>query len=153
MTIKYSGKFPLTKRKGDIGYDLYCVEDKVVIKDHEIKVINSGIRVEFPEGYYADIRPKSEMTSQGVFTQLGLIDNSYRGEIGVSIINVTGSDLVIKYGDKIGQLIIRKEQPTYMEQVDDRWIDTNTDRGDKGFGSTGNNFKNNLKYNTERDII
>lgn len=145
MTIKYSGEFPLIKRNGDIGYDLYCAEDKVIIKDHEIKVINSGTRVEFPENYYGDIRPKSGMTSRGVFTQLGLIDSSYRGEIGVSIINVTGCDLVIKYGDKIGQLVIRKELPIYMEQVDEKWIDKNTERGDKGFGSTGDNFESNLR--------
>lgn len=153
MTIKYSGEFPLIKRKGDIGYDLYCVEDEVVIKNHEIKVINSGIRIEFPDDYYADVRPKSGMTSQGIFTQLGLIDSSYRGEIGVSILNVTGCDLVIKYGNKIGQLVIRKESPTYLEKVDEQWIDTNTDRGEGGFGSTGDNFENNLKCNNKNNTI
>lgn len=132
--IKYKAPYILSKKDGDIGYDVRATEDKI-LESMETATISTGVYLELDDAYYADLRPRSGNTSKGLICNLGLIDTSYRGEIKASITNLTGNDYEIKKGDRIGQLVFRKESMIDLKKV--LKIDCNTDRGVKGFGSSG----------------
>lgn len=101
----------------------------------ETATISTGVFLELDDGYYADLRPRSGNSSKGLICNIGLIDTSYRGEIKASITNLTGNDYEIKKGDRIEQLVFKTECMIDLEKVLE--IDCNTDRGVKGFGSSG----------------
>lgn len=132
--IKYKAPYILSKKDGDIGYDVRSTEDRI-LEPMETATISTGVFLELDDGYYADLRPRSGNSSKGLICNLGLIDTSYRGEIKASITNLTGNDYEIKKGDRIGQLVFRNESMIDLEKVLE--IDNNTDRGVKGFGSSG----------------
>ena len=132
--IKYKAPYILSKKDGDIGYDVRAIEDRI-LEPMETATISTGVFLELDNGYYADLRPRSGNSSKGLICNLGLIDTSYRGEIKASITNLTGNDYEIKKGDRIGQLVFREESMVDLEKV--LKIDTDTDRGVKGFGSSG----------------
>lgn len=132
--IRYKAPYILSKKAGDIGYDVRATENRI-LDPMETATISTGVFLELEDGYYADLRPRSGNSSKGLICNLGLIDTSYRGEIKVSITNLTGNDYEIKKGDRIGQLVFRKESMVDLEKV--LKIDCNTDRGVKGFGSSG----------------
>lgn len=131
---------PLPKymSSGAAGMDLYAkVKEDVVIKPGEIKLIETGIMIQLPEGFEAQIRPRSGLALKYGITMLnspGTIDSDYRGEIKLIIINHGTSDFVVKRGLRIAQMVINKvEIPEILEvsQLDD------TKRGESGFGHTG----------------
>lgn len=132
--IKYKAAYILSKKAGDIGYDVRAIEDRI-LEPMETATISTGVFLEFEEGYYADLRARSGNSSKGLICNLGLIDTSYRGEIKASITNLTGNDYEINKGDRVGQLVFREESMVDLEKVLE--IDCNTDRGSKGFGSSG----------------
>lgn len=132
--IKYKAPYILSKKDGDIGYDVRAIEDRI-LEPMETATISTGVFLELDNRYYADLRPRSGNSSKGLICNLGLIDTSYRGEIKASITNLTGNDYEIKKGDRIGQLVFRKESMIDLKKV--LKIDCNTDRGVKGFGSSG----------------
>lgn len=132
--IRYKAPYILSKKDGDIGYDVRSTENRI-LEPMETATISTGVFFELEDGYYADLRPRSGNSSKGLICNIGLIDTSYRGEIKASITNLTGNDYEVKKGDRIGQLVFRKESMTDMEKV--LVIDTDTDRGVKGFGSSG----------------
>lgn len=132
--IKYKAPYILSKKSGDIGYDVRASEDRV-LEPMETATISTGVFLELDDGFYADLRGRSGNSSMGLICNLGLIDTSYRGEIKASITNLTGDDYEIKKGDRIGQLVFREESMVDLEKVLE--IDCNTDRGVKGFGSSG----------------
>lgn len=132
--IRYKAPYILSKKAGDIGYDVRAMEDRI-LESMETATISTGVFLELNDGFYADLRPRSGNSSKGLICNLGLIDTSYRGEIKASITNLTGNDYEIKKGDRIGQLVFRKESMVDLEKVLE--IDCNTDRGVKGFGSSG----------------
>ena len=132
--IKYKAPYILSKKDGDIGYDLRAIEDRV-LEPMETATISTGIFLELDDGFYADLRARSGNSSRGLICNIGLIDTSYRGEIKASMTNLTGNDYDIRKGDRIGQLVFRKESMVDLEKVLE--IDCNTDRGAKGFGSSG----------------
>lgn len=132
--IKYKAPYILSKKAGDIGYDVRAVEDRI-LEPMETATISTGVFLELNDGYYADLRPRSGNSSKGLICNLGLIDTSYRGEIKASITNLTGNDYEIKQGDRVGQLVFSNESVVDLEKVLE--IDCNTDRGVKGFGSSG----------------
>lgn len=132
--IKYKAPYVLDKNVGDIGYDVRAIEDRV-LEPMETATISTGVFLELDNGYYADLRARSGNSSKGLICNLGLIDTSYRGEIKASITNLTGNDYEIKKGDRIGQLVFKNECMVDLEKVS--VIDCNTDRGAKGFGSSG----------------
>ena len=132
--IRYNAPYILSKKAGDIGYDIRAIEDKW-LEPMETVTISTGVFLELDDGFYADLRARSGNSSKGLICNLGLIDTSYRGEIKASITNLTGNDYEIRKGDRIGQLVFRKESMVDLEKVLE--IDCNTDRGDKGFGSSG----------------
>lgn len=132
--IRYKAPYILSKKDGDIGYDVRAIEDRL-LEPMETVTISTGVFLELDDGYYADLRPRSGNSSKGLICNLGLIDTSYRGEIKASITNLTGNDYEIKKGDRIGQLVFKNECIVDLEKVLE--IDCNTDRGSKGFGSSG----------------
>lgn len=120
----------------DSGMDLHCVNDFILLVN-ERKLVKTGIAIEIPTGYEMQIRPRSGLAlNQGitVLNSPGTIDSSYRGEIGVILINHDNEPHNFKAGDKIAQMVISK-----VELVDFIEVDAlnKTDRGEGGYGSTG----------------
>lgn len=131
---------PLPKyaTKGAAGLDLYAaVADKLELKPGEWQLVPTGIAIALPAGYEAQIRPRSGLAFNHGVTILnapGTIDNDYRGEIKVMLMNVSKTPFLIERGMRIGQMVI-----STITQVDMVKRDTlpETDRGEGGFGSTG----------------
>lgn len=119
---------------GDVGFDVRASE-KTYIFPMETKTISTGVYVELPEGVECQVRPKSGLSSKGLLVHFGTVDTGYRGEIGVTVTNLTDKNYVFNEWDKVAQLLFKKYDPVILEVVDE--IDTNTHRKDKGFGSTG----------------
>lgn len=126
-----SGAMLPTTQEGDVGYDLYCTE---LEQKENILIAKTGLSIELPKGYWAQIENRSSMGFKGVSVHGGIIDNQYRGEIMI-MLNLHNKDVDIRVGDKIAQLIIRKEIKFEIEEVVGDLQDTF--RGDRGFGSTG----------------
>lgn len=130
---KFNIEDPLT---GDIGADLYSVEE-VTIPAKGSNIVPVGLTVGFIEpGYYFVISPRSGLGfKSGIQPHLGRIDNQYRGDIGVKLFNFSDVDHKVMVGDRIAQIEFHKLiQPAF------EWVDEveKSDRGDKGFGSSGN---------------
>lgn len=123
------------------GMDLLAAVDKdIVIKPNERKLIPTGIAIALPEGYEAQIRPRSGLALKNGITVLntpGTIDADYRGEIGIILINLGNEDFVVSRGMRIAQMIIASYVKARFSLVED--LD-NTARGAAGFGSTGVKF-------------
>jgi dUTP pyrophosphatase len=120
------------------GMDLRAFLDKpVVLKSFERRLIPTGLYVEIPHGYEAQIRPRSGLALKKGITILntpGTIDSDYRGEIGVILINLSQEDFVIENGERICQMIVSafgKVEWQLSEVLDE------TIRGEGGFGHTG----------------
>lgn len=131
---------PLPKymSKGAAGIDLYAkVNEDVVIKPGDIKLIGTGIMIQLPEGYEAQIRPRSGLALNNGITMLnspGTIDSDYRGEIKLILINFGKIDFIVKRGLRIAQMIINKVEIPEIIEVNE--LDE-TARGENGFGHTG----------------
>lgn len=123
-----------TALDGDIGFDIRASET-VLLKPMATATIPTDVRVELPYGVEAQVRPKSGLSSKGVLVHFGTVDTLYRGVIGVNITNLTGKDLLIEENQKIAQLVFKRFENVKIQLVDE--IDTNTERGENGFGSTG----------------
>jgi dUTP pyrophosphatase len=123
---------------GSAGMDIYaCVEDKIIIKPGEIAVIPTGIAIELPDGYEAQIRPRSGLALKYGITLLntpGTIDPDYRGEIKIIVINLGRDDFTVNRGDRIAQMVISRFSRVEWEETDEL---ENTERGEGGFGHTG----------------
>jgi dUTP pyrophosphatase len=120
------------------GMDLYAaVEKETIILPGEWKLVPTGISIAIPEGYEAQVRPRSGLAlKQGisVLNTPGTVDADYRGEVGVILMNHSKQDLVVKRGDRIAQMIINKIEQIKFEEVSEL---PTTDRGAGGFGHTG----------------
>ena len=120
------------------GMDLRAnLNEPVILKPMERTIIPTGLFIALPEGYEAQIRPRSGLAIKHGITLLntpGTIDADYRGEIGIIMINLSNEDFGIKDGERIAQMVINK-----YEKID--WIPVEeldeTSRGKGGFGSTG----------------
>lgn len=123
---------------GAAGMDLYAaVEETEVINPGDIKLVSSGISIALPEGYEAQIRPRSGLALKHGITMVntpGTIDSDYRGEIGLILTNLGQAPFIIKRGDRIAQMVINKVARADFLEVED--LDQ-TDRSSGGFGSTG----------------
>lgn len=154
---------PTKAHATDSGFDLYASED-VIIEPGKTKVIPTGIAVQLPEGYEAQVRPRSGVTEKTKLrVQLGTIDNGYNGEIGVIVDNINepqmaikriwtidhdldedgacniealkgGTHVLIRKGDRIAQLVVQTLPNVKAVEVFDV---EETERGEGGFGSTG----------------
>lgn len=119
------------------GMDLYAhLEMPVTLKPLQRKLVSTGIFIELPEGYEAQIRPRSGLALKNGITVLntpGTIDADYRGEIGVILINLSDTEFTVNDGDRIAQMVIAKHECAVWEEVAEI---SETDRGKGGFGST-----------------
>lgn len=131
---------PLPKymSEGAAGMDLYAnVHEDTMIRRGEVKLIPTGIRIALPEGYEAQIRPRSGLALKNGITLLntpGTIDSDYRGEIGVIMVNCGTAGFIVKRGDRIAQMVINRYERikwTECESLDE------TERSDGGFGHSG----------------
>lgn len=129
---------PKYMTRGAAGMDLYAnISDTVTLGSGKIKVIPAGIAIAIPEGYEAQIRPRSGLAAKygiGLVNSPGTIDSDYRGEIKIIMINFGDKDFLINRGDRIAQMVINKVEIIAF-QVEE--ILENTKRQDGGLGHTG----------------
>lgn len=120
------------------GMDLRAnIDQPIVLKPLERKLIKTGLFIELPEGYEAQIRPRSGLALKHGITVLnspGTIDADYRGEIGIILINLSDTDFIIQAGERICQMIISKHEKVSWTVVQEL---NSTERGKEGFGHTG----------------
>ena len=117
-----------------IGYDLTSVEN-VVIPKGEYRMVDTGIQVEFPDGHYLRIAPRSGLTAKnGIHVGAGVVDRDYRANIKVILFNFGSEDFDVRSGMRIAQAILEKASILEVEEVSDL---SSTERGEGGFGSTG----------------
>ncbi len=129
---------PAYMSKDAAGMDLVAaIEDSIVLKKGEIKLIPTGLCIAIPSGYEAQIRPRSGLAYKHGITlpnSPGTIDADYRGEIGVIIANYGSEDFTITRGMRIAQMVINKVEIINWELVEEL---SETARAQGGFGSTG----------------
>ncbi len=120
------------------GMDLRAnIEQPIVLKPLERKLVPTGLFIELPVGFEAQVRPRSGLALKKGITVLntpGTIDADYRGEIGVILINLSQEDFVVEDGERICQMVIAKHEQVDWLQVD---VLDETERGTGGFGHTG----------------
>lgn len=142
MTIKFINKSnnPLPKYESEqaAGMDIRCyLPEPVTLQPLERKLLPTGLFMELPVGYEAQIRPRSGLALKRGLTVLntpGTIDADYRGEIGIILINLSQEPQTIESGERICQMVIaRHEQPTIEEVT----VLSDTERGAGGFGHSG----------------
>jgi len=123
------------RRAGDIGWDLFALSSELAAPN--LVKVRTGIAVELPEGYYGQIENRSSMGLNGWDVHGGIIDNHYRGEILVVLVqHKPGVAPAIEPGSKIAQMIIRREEDREW-RLEEAQALTETERGSRGFGSTG----------------
>jgi dUTP pyrophosphatase len=135
---KSNHKLPAYETPGSAGMDLRsCLEDTYTLKPGERKLIPTGLSIELPQGYEAQIRPRSGLAFKhgiSIVNSPGTIDSDYRGEIKVLLINLGQEDFTIKNGERIAQMVIAKHEIV-------RWVNSSnlsdTQRGKGGYGHTG----------------
>jgi dUTP pyrophosphatase len=142
MTIKIINKsqhaLPNYESHASAGMDLRAnLAEPVLLKPLERAVIGTGLFVELPHGYEAQVRPRSGLAAKKGITVLnspGTVDADYRGEIGVILVNLSNEPFTVENGERIAQLVIAQHERA-------EWIETEilseTVRGEGGFGSTG----------------
>lgn len=129
-------KLPEYANAGDAGMDLFSVDD-VDIKPGGRVMVRTGIEIELPPKTEAQIRPRSGLALKHGITVLntpGTIDEGYRGEIGVILINLGESSYSVSKGDRIAQIVVKPVYTVKLVEVDAL---TDSKRGERGFGSSG----------------
>lgn len=131
-------QLPAYETEASAGVDLRAdISPSIILKPLERAVVRTGLFIELPIGYEAQVRPRSGLAAKHGITVLnspGTIDADYRGEIGVILVNLSNTDFEIKNGDRIAQMVIAKHERVHFTEVDEL---TDTTRGAGGFGSTG----------------
>ena len=141
MTVSFKrispdASLPSYARPGDAGMDLKSAEDAVVEPGARL-LVHTGLAMALPEGYEAQVRPRSGLALKHGITVLntpGTIDEGYRGEVGVILFNTGDTAFKIAKGDRIAQLVIAPVTRARIVETDDLG---STERGAGGFGSTG----------------
>ena len=135
---KSNNPLPKYQTKQSAGVDLCAfLSSDLVLKPNDRRLIGTGLHIALPDGYEAQIRPRSGLAFKHGITIInspGTIDADYRGEIKIALINHSNEDFVIKSGDRIAQMVISKyEQISFLltESLDE------TERGEEGYGHTG----------------
>ena len=120
------------------GMDLRAnIDEPILLRPLERYLVPTGIYIELPEGYEAQIRPRSGLAIKhgiSLVNSPGTIDADYRGEIRVILVNLSNQDFVINDGERICQMVIARHEHVQWEQVDEL---NETERGAGGFGHTG----------------
>lgn len=135
---KSAHKLPHYETDFSAGMDLRAnIEEPVTLKPLQRAIVKTGLYIELPLGYEAQVRPRSGLAAKKGITVLnapGTIDADYRGEIGVILVNLSDEEFVINSGERIAQMVIAKHEHISWKEVD---ILGETSRGVGGFGSTG----------------
>lgn len=135
---KSNNELPNYKTKGSSGMDIRAyLDEPMVIKPMEIKLVPTGIYTEIPKGYEIQVRARSGLALKhgiSLVNGIGTIDSDYRGEIGIIIINLGKEDFTINNGDRIAQLVVNKYEKAEIEEVE---VISDTERSEGGFGSSG----------------
>lgn len=122
------------------GMDIRAnLDQEIVLKPLDRVLVPTGLFIELPVGYEAQVRPRSGLAIKkgiGVLNSPGTIDADYRGEIMIILINLSKEDFIIKDGERIAQMIIGRHEQAEWIQVE---VLETTERGTGGFGHTGNN--------------
>ncbi|MCK7589562.1 dUTP diphosphatase [Subsaxibacter sp. CAU 1640] len=142
MNIKIINKsnheLPSYETEASAGMDLRAnLSEARVLKPLERSIVGTGLFLELPVGYEAQVRPRSGLAAKKGITVLnapGTIDADYRGEIGVILVNLSNEEFTISNGERIAQLVIAKHERAEWIKVEEL---TETSRGEGGFGSTG----------------
>lgn len=136
---KAGNDLPGYETKASAGMDLRAsLENPVKLEPMDRAIIPTGLFMELPEGYEAQVRPRSGLAAKKGITVLnapGTIDADYRGEIGVILINLSRETFIVNNGDRIAQMVIARYEQVGWEEVE---VLGETERGSGGFGSTGN---------------
>ncbi len=131
-------KLPCYQTEGAAGMDLCAfLKEPVTLQPLERQLIPTGLKMELPAGYEAQIRPRSGMAIKHGITLVncvGTIDEDYRGELCIPVINLSNEEFTILDGDRIAQMII---SPVTKANIETAVELSNTQRGEGGFGSTG----------------
>ncbi|WP_294959158.1 dUTP diphosphatase [uncultured Flavobacterium sp.] len=129
---------PNYETNASAGMDLRAnIIEPITLKPLERTIVKTGLFIELPIGYEAQVRPRSGLAAKKGVTVLnspGTVDADYRGEIGVILVNLSNDDFVIENGERIAQLIIAKHERAEWIEVETL---SETSRGEGGFGSTG----------------
>lgn len=142
MEIKIVNKsnhpLPHYGTEASAGVDLRAnLTEPITLKPLERTLIKTGLFIELPVGYEAQVRPRSGLAYKHGLTVLntpGTIDADYRGEIGVILVNLSNEDFTIENGERVAQMVIAKHEQAEWNLVEEL---SDTDRGAGGFGSTG----------------
>lgn len=137
---KSNNELPAYETSASAGLDLRAfIPETITLLPLERKLIKTGLFLEIPEGYEAQVRPRSGLALKNGITVLnspGTIDADYRGEVGVILVNISQDNFEINTGDRVAQMVFAK-----VKQA--KWILSEelseTERGEGGFGSTGKN--------------
>lgn len=136
---KSSFNLPKYETLGSAGMDLKAdIDENIILKPMERKLIPTGLYVGLPKGQEAQIRPRSGLAFKHGITVLnspGTIDSDFIGEIKVILINLSNEDFMVKKGDRIAQMVIAKHETVIWNEVE---FLEDTQRGEGGFGHTGN---------------
>lgn len=140
INIINKSEHPLPKYEttASAGMDLRAsISESILLKPLERTLVKTGLFIELPLGYEAQVRPRSGLALKkgiSVLNSPGTIDADYRGEIGVILINLSNEDFVIENGERIAQMVIAKHEQAQLIEVNEL---SETTRGAGGFGSTG----------------
>ncbi|MCP8617069.1 dUTP diphosphatase [Salirhabdus salicampi] len=139
VKVKYThpdARLPYQANKGDAGFDLFSIEE-TTIKPGETALISTGIMLELPNGTEAQVRPRSGLAIKHSVTVLnspGTIDEGYRGEVKVILINHGKQDFKVEKHMRIAQMVVASVANVNLVQAYEL---TNSERGEGGFGSSG----------------
>ncbi len=144
MIVKVINKskhaLPNYETEASAGLDIRAnMDEPVVLKPLERAIIKTGLFIELPVGYEAQVRPRSGLAAKKGITVLnspGTIDADYRGEIGVILVNLSNDEFTVQDGERVAQLVIAKHEQIEWEETE---ILEDSQRGAGGFGSTGSN--------------
>ncbi len=148
--IRYKAPYELKKGyKSDSGVDvkIWSIDlideklkdkkwvDPYIILPNQTIHAQTGVYLELPEDYECQVRPKSGISKQGILVHFGTVDSGFRGEITVAVTNITNKPIKLEKNQKIAQLVFIKKDDVKLCRSDE--INLDTDRGAKGYGSTG----------------
>jgi len=128
------------------GYDLYSAYDYTVPSKGKA-IVKTDIQIALPDGCYGRVAPRSGLAAKHfIDVGAGVIDQDYRGNVGVVMFNFSDSDFAVSKGDRVAQLVCER---IYLPDLEELPSLDETERGSGGFGSTGVNGENNKKPRTE----
>jgi dUTP pyrophosphatase len=140
LKVINQSKHPLPEYQTPLsaGLDLRAnISEPITIKPLERKLVGTGLFIELPAGYEAQIRPRSGLAFKHGLTVLntpGTVDADYRGEIKVLLVNLSSEEFVVQDGERIAQMVVAKHEQIRWETTE---VLSDTERGAGGYGSTG----------------